>query len=222
VQVVAVHARHAVREHDHAIVEVERGERGVQHAGVGVDAHEQQVPDLQGVQQLPQIGPVEAIQALLVVDDVVAVAVELGHDLGAGGALEVVLAHRAPAPGRQAVGLGLRRVQRLPEGIGHPLAADVLQLAVDEDHVDDGHLDFSGEIQNLPGFRDHPLRVLGLGRHGRDLHVEVAAMHVDGDDRRLARLERELLVEPGEQARAVDDRDFAHLVPVSARSRPAA
>src|SRR5207249_4542696 len=36
-QVVAVHARDAVGEHHHAVIEVEGGEGGIQHAGIGVD-----------------------------------------------------------------------------------------------------------------------------------------------------------------------------------------
>src|SRR5262245_14714467 len=40
VQIVAVHAGDAIGQHDHAVVEVEGGERRVQHAGIGVDAHE--------------------------------------------------------------------------------------------------------------------------------------------------------------------------------------
>src|SRR4029077_10675940 len=39
-QVVAVHAGHAIRQHHYTVVEVERGERGVEHAGIGVDAHQ--------------------------------------------------------------------------------------------------------------------------------------------------------------------------------------
>src|SRR5437588_9377110 len=43
VQVLAVHARHAVGKDDHAVIEVERGERRVQHARIGVDAHQHDV-----------------------------------------------------------------------------------------------------------------------------------------------------------------------------------
>src|SRR5678816_3953867 len=39
-QVVAVHAGDAIREHHHPVVEVECGESRVEHAGVGVDAHQ--------------------------------------------------------------------------------------------------------------------------------------------------------------------------------------
>src|SRR4051812_3780131 len=51
-QIVAVHARDAIGKHHHAVAEVERGERGIQHAGVGVDAHQHGGPDLQRVQQV--------------------------------------------------------------------------------------------------------------------------------------------------------------------------
>src|SRR5438477_1774446 len=40
VEVVAVHAGDAIGKHDHAVVEVEGGKGGVQHAGVGVDSHQ--------------------------------------------------------------------------------------------------------------------------------------------------------------------------------------
>src|ERR1044071_2490458 len=100
VEILAVHACDAVGEHDHAVVEVERGEGGIQHAGVGVDSHEDHALHAKRIQELPQVRAVEAIQALLVVDHVVAVPVELGDDLRAGRTLDVVLAHRALEIGR--------------------------------------------------------------------------------------------------------------------------
>src|SRR6185503_19735432 len=136
VQVVAVHAGDAIGKHDDPVVEIERGERGVQHAGVGVDAHQHQVLHLQRLEQLAQVGAVEAVEALLVVDHVVAVPVELRDDLGARRALDVVLAHRALAPGREAIGLALCRVHRLPERRGHALAADAFDFSVPEHYVD--------------------------------------------------------------------------------------
>src|SRR6185369_864054 len=111
VEILSVHASDAVGEHDHPIIEVERGEGGIQHAGVGVDAHEDHALHAQRIQKLPQVRAVKAIQALLVVDHVIAFAIELGDDLRPGRALDVVLAHRALAARGQAVGLGLRGVQ---------------------------------------------------------------------------------------------------------------
>src|SRR2546421_1844707 len=43
VQVVAVHAGDAIRQDDHPIVVIERSERGVEHAGIGVDTHQHHV-----------------------------------------------------------------------------------------------------------------------------------------------------------------------------------
>src|SRR6266850_7401096 len=83
VQVIAVHAGHAIRQHDHAVVEVERRERRIEHAGVGIDAHQHHVLRAERLQELAQVGTVEAIQPLLVVDDVIALAVQLRNDLGA-------------------------------------------------------------------------------------------------------------------------------------------
>src|SRR5712691_7867945 len=143
VQVVTVHARDAVRQHHHAVIEVERGERGVEDAGVGVDAHQHDVLDFQCFQKNPQIRAVEAVQALLVVDDVVALAVELRDDLRPRRALDVVLAHRAPASRCQAVGLALRGMHRLPERRHHAFAADTRNLSVDQDDVDHLQVVFS-------------------------------------------------------------------------------
>ena len=80
----------------------------------------------------------EAIEALLVIDDVVALPVELRDDLRAGRAFDVVLAHRALAAGREAVGLGLHGVHRLPEVRHHAFAAEIFYFSVDQNHVDDG------------------------------------------------------------------------------------
>src|SRR5690349_6735811 len=61
-QVVAVHARDAVGKHDDPVVEIERRERRVQHAGVGVDAHQHDVLHAQRLQELPQVGAIEAVE----------------------------------------------------------------------------------------------------------------------------------------------------------------
>src|SRR5437763_1189163 len=141
VQVIAIHARDAVGEDHHAIVVIESRERGVQYARIGVDAHQHHVLHLERVEELAQVRAVEAVEPLLVVDDVVGVLVELGNDLGARRAVDVVLAHGALTSGRQAVGLGLCRVHRLPEGRGHAFAADAGQAPVDQHDVDDRHLE---------------------------------------------------------------------------------
>src|SRR5438105_4723403 len=49
VQVVAVHAGDAVGEHHHAIVVVEGGERGVEHARIRIDAHQDHAFHLQRI-----------------------------------------------------------------------------------------------------------------------------------------------------------------------------
>src|SRR5438105_13925449 len=61
VEVVAVHAGDAVREHHHPVVEIERSERGVEYAGVGIDAHQHDVLHLERLEQLAQVGAVEAV-----------------------------------------------------------------------------------------------------------------------------------------------------------------
>ncbi len=193
-QVVAIHAGDAIGEHHDPVVEVERGERGVEHAGIRVDTHQNHVLHAQRLQKLPQVGAVEAVEALLVVDDVVAVLVELGNDLRAGRALDVVLANGALPSRRQAVRLALSRVQRLPEGRGHAFAANAWDAAIDQHDVDHRNFKFSGNIQSLARIRDDPLGVFGLRGHGGHVHVEVAAVHVDGDDGSLGRLELELAI----------------------------
>src|SRR4051812_736514 len=209
-QVVAIHAGDAVGEDHHAIVVVEGGERGVEHAGVGVDAHQHHVLHLEDVEQLPQVGAVEAVEPLLVVDHVVAIAVELRDDLRAGRAFDIVLAHRALAAGRETVGVGLRRVHRLPEGRGHPLAPHARYAAVYEHDVYYGNLQPTAVIEHGLGVLDDARRVLRLRRHRRDVHVEMAAVHIDGDDGRLRGFELQLPVKAADERRAVDDRDLGH------------
>src|SRR6267378_553653 len=216
-EIFPVHARHAVREHDDAIVEVEGGERRVQHAGVRVDAHQHHVLHLQRLQELPQVGAIEAIQPLLVVDDVVPVLVQLRNDLRARRALDVVLAHRALAARRQAVGLALRRVHRLPEGRGHAFAADARDAAIHQHDVDDGHLQPPRMVQRGASVLDDSRGVLRLRRHRGHVHIQVAAMHVDGDHRRFGGLELELAVQTGDQAGTVYDLDWAHGVSLSGK-----
>src|SRR5947208_3193911 len=66
VQVIAVHARHAIGQHHHAVIEVERSERRIQYASIGVDSHQDESLGVERAQQLPEIRPIETIQALLV------------------------------------------------------------------------------------------------------------------------------------------------------------
>ena len=155
-------------------------------------------------QELAQIGAVEAIQSFLIVDDIVTVPVKLGDDFGAGRALDVVLAHGALASRRQSIGLALRRVHRLPERRSHAFAADAGDAAIYQHDVNYGHLKTPRVIERGARVLDDAHCVLGLRRHGGDVHVEMAAVHVYGDDGRLGRLELELAVQTGDQARSVD------------------
>src|SRR6185503_8288318 len=98
VQVLAVHGGDAVREHEHAVIAVEGREGGVEHARIGVDAHQRHRLRAQPLQELIEVGAVEAVQALLVVDHVIALGVERRDDLGARRADDVVVVDRAVAP----------------------------------------------------------------------------------------------------------------------------
>src|SRR5205085_121757 len=106
--------------------------------------------------------PIETIKTLFVVDDVIALPIQLGNDLRAGRAFDVVLAHRAFAAGRQAVGFALRGVHRLPEVRRHAFAADARNAAIHQDDVDHRYLDLPRKVQNLLRTRYDALRVLGL------------------------------------------------------------
>src|ERR1043165_1489555 len=150
VKIVAVHAGDAVGQHHHAVAVVERGEGRVQHASVGIDPQQDRGLYLQHVEQVFEVRVVEAIEALLAVDDVVALPIELGNDLGAPRALDVVLAYRALAARHEAVGLRLRRVHRLPERRHHRVGAHARDAAMHEDHMEDRDLQAAGEIQRLP------------------------------------------------------------------------
>src|SRR5262249_49143692 len=61
VEIVAVHARHAIGQHDDPVIEVERGEGGVQHAGIGVDSHQHNALRAERIEELLQVGAVEAV-----------------------------------------------------------------------------------------------------------------------------------------------------------------
>src|SRR5690242_15768211 len=72
-------------------------------------------------------------------------------------------------------------------------------------------------LQRGPRVPDDARRVLRLRRHGRHLHVEMAAVHVDGDDGRLGGLELELAIKAGNEGRTIDDLDLAHDVSLSGK-----
>src|SRR4249920_3710895 len=96
-----------------------------------------------------EVGAVEAVEAPLAVDDVVAFAVELGNDLRSLRALDVVLAHRALAAWHEAVGLRLRGVHRLPERRHHRVGAYARNAAVNQHDVEYRYLFCSTKIQDL-------------------------------------------------------------------------
>src|SRR5947207_164012 len=142
--------------------------------------------------------PVACMKRLRVADGSAALVV-LGDDLSPGRALDVVLAHGALASRRQAVELALRRMQRFPERRGHALAADARDAAIYEHDVNYGNLKAPRVIERRFCVLDDAHRILGLRRHGGYVHVEVAAMHVDGDDGGLGRFQLELPVQPGDE-----------------------
>ena len=57
---------------------------------------------------------------------------------------------------------------------------------------------------------DDAFGVFRLGRHRRHVHIEVTAVHIDGDNRRFAGVELELVIQPVHQARSIDDLDLTH------------
>jgi hypothetical protein len=66
----------------------------------------------------------------------------------------------------------------------------------------------STKIQNLLPARNEPLRVLGLGRHRRHVHVEVAAVHVDSNDRRFIFPDDKFFEQARKQTAAINDVDL--------------
>src|SRR4249920_1297511 len=96
-----------------------------------------------------EVCAIETVEALLAVDDVVALAVKLGDDLRAFRALDVVLSHRALAARHEAVGLRLRGVHRLPERRHHRVGADTRNAAVNQHDVEYRYLFCSTKIQDL-------------------------------------------------------------------------
>src|SRR5262249_30415510 len=102
---------------------------------------------------------------------------------------------RAAAPWGKAVFFGHHLVQRMPEWLGHPFASESRNLSKYQLDMNNWYSLSASEIEHLFSVRDHALGVIGLRSHGGDLHVEVAAMHVDGDDRRFSRPKHHSLVQ---------------------------
>ena len=94
----AVHRVGAVgRDHDAEVARV-RLERRAEHAGVGVDAGEDQRPRGQlALEHELEVGPVEAVVALLAIDDLVPRVEKLRDDLRPGATRHVVPRSRAAA-----------------------------------------------------------------------------------------------------------------------------
>lgn len=203
VQVGPVHARAAVGEDDHAVIVVEGGEGRVEDAGIGVDPHEADGLRAERFEQAIEIGPHEAVEALFVVDDVVALFHQARNHLRRHLAHDVVLVHRAVAAGAHSVFLVLNFVEHLPEGVHHPLAAHAGYFAEDELDVDNGDPVAAGEFEDYLGVPDHALGILLARRHGRYLWVQVSPVHVDGDDGHLIRVKMCQFFELARHVRAV-------------------
>ena len=93
-------------------------------------------------------------------------------------------------PESQAVLVVLNVVERLPEVDPHALASEAWDFPEDELHVDDGNLVASGETEEFLRVADDALAILVTRRHGGDFRVQVAPVHVDGDDGGFLRVER--------------------------------
>src|SRR5258706_7975799 len=61
-QIVAVHAGDAVGQHHYPVTVVERGEGGVQHAGIGIDTQQDRGFHLQHIQQMLEVRVVKAVE----------------------------------------------------------------------------------------------------------------------------------------------------------------
>jgi hypothetical protein len=97
--------------------------------------------------------------------------VKLEDDLGAGTTGQVVAKDSLPRLGRIVVG-------RLPERVG----GDLVGVAIFGHHVHDGHATRSNVGEQRRRALDQRAAALGRERQRRHGGIEVAAVHVDGDD----------------------------------------
>src|SRR5712691_4339835 len=67
--------------------------------------------------------------------------------------------------------------------------ASVSWIAEHGDDVDDRHADGAQAYEQRAGARDHAGAALGRQRQRGDSGIEMPAMHVDGEERRAARVE---------------------------------
>ena len=81
-QVFPVHTGDTVRQNHDPVIEVEGSERCIEYAGVRVDAHQAYGANVKALEQDVKISAHKAVEALLVVDDVIAFVEELRDDLG--------------------------------------------------------------------------------------------------------------------------------------------
>ena len=177
-----------VRDGDHLVVEVRRRVRRAEIAGVHEDPGDHDHPLAEVAQQEVEIGGGEAAQPLLLHDQIA--LIDLGDELDPARALDHVLVEQGrgltapledPAPG----GAVVRRI------VGRAPA----QRAAGVDDRDPQLARLAMERVRRLDRRDAALA--GRARALRRI-VEMAADHVDRDDRRLARVEEvvEPLVDP--------------------------
>ena len=176
----SVHGVARIRRHDDAIVAVGRLEARAQDARRRVDAGENDGIRAEAArQQELEVGVQERAVSLLGVDDEVGRLEELGNDLGARHAGDVVAPVAAALLGR-VVG------DRVPKWIGERLG----RIAIRGDDVHDRHAEVAQPHEQVPRAGDNAGATLGRKRQRGDRGVEMPAMHVDGDERGAARIER--------------------------------
>src|SRR6266852_9178548 len=169
-----VHGVDAVFDHHYGVVARAGRAGGREHAAVGVHAGDEDRVDAVRAQHEIEVGPDEAIVALLRVDDPVSLRVEqLWHDGDAGHAGEVVLEH---------VRARIVRVARAREPRRH--GGDLLGVAVLREQMHDRDAGGAATLEKARVGCEHARGAVGRERHGCDGRVEVPAVQVDGDDRR--------------------------------------
>src|SRR5918992_1270949 len=157
--------------HHHA-GEVLRGgdDRGRQHTAVRVDPRNQQRVATKLLECELEIGGEKAVVPALASNDHVPVGPDAGHELRTNGSRDVV---RKDVAARHR---GSR--DRSPERVG----CDFVPAAVLGNTVDDGDAVSSSAVQKGTVGLDNPSGGLSLERQGGDLHVEMAAVQIDGQD----------------------------------------
>ena len=166
-----VHRVHAILDDHNRIVAHVRRANGRQHAAVRVYACDQERVDAVRAKRGVQVRALEAVVALLRLDNEIRRMLESRHDGAAPRSGEIMTKHVLS-----------RRIRILGPGAPERIGADLLDVPVCGDAMDDGDREGASRIEQAAVVLDQQRRDLRRRRHGRNDRIEVPAMKVDCHD----------------------------------------